>query len=55
MSGGIKLTILLWRKHRPEELASVHALHHNPLLFYEFYGFRLQTPAIRRVLSSLDS
>ena len=27
----------LWRKHRPEELASVDALEHRPLLFYEFY------------------
>lgn len=32
----------LWRKHRPEELASVDALRSNPLLFYEFYRFRLE-------------
>lgn len=32
----------LWRKYRPEELASVDALQHRPLLFYEFYRFRLE-------------
>lgn len=32
----------LWRQHRPEELASVDALHHRPLLFYEFYRYRLE-------------
>lgn len=32
----------LWRQHRPEELASVDALYHRPLLFYEFYRFRLE-------------
>lgn len=32
----------LWRSHRPEELASVDALHHRPLLFYEFYRYRLE-------------
>lgn len=32
----------LWRKYRPEELASVGALRHRPLLFYEFYRFRLE-------------
>lgn len=32
----------LWRKHRPEELASVDALEHRPLLFYEFYRQRLE-------------
>lgn len=31
----------LWRKHRPEELASVDALRTSPLLFCEFYRFRL--------------
>lgn len=31
----------LWRKHRPEELASVDALLQRPLLFYEFYRYRL--------------
>ena len=32
----------LWQKHRPEELASVDALLHRPLLFYEFYRYRLK-------------
>lgn len=32
----------LWRQHRPEELASIEALYHRPLLFYEFYRFRLE-------------
>lgn len=32
----------LWRQHRPEELASVQALDQNPLVFYEFYRFRLE-------------
>lgn len=32
----------LWRQHRPEALASVEALHQRPLLFYEFYRFRLE-------------
>lgn len=32
----------LWRHHRPEELASVDALLHRPLLFYEFYRYRLE-------------
>lgn len=32
----------LWRQYRPEELASVDALIHRPLLFYEFYRFRLE-------------
>ena len=32
----------LWRSHRPEELASVDALLHRPLLFYEFYRYRLE-------------
>lgn len=32
----------LWRNHRPEELASVDALVHHPLLFYEFYRYRLE-------------
>src|SRR5690606_10044055 len=32
----------LWRQHRPEELASVDALLRRPLLFYEFYRYRLE-------------
>lgn len=32
----------LWRSHRPEELASVDALLRRPLLFYEFYRYRLE-------------
>lgn len=32
----------LWRKYRPEYLASVDALDRNPLLFYEFYRQRLE-------------
>jgi len=32
----------LWREFRPEELASVDALNQRPLLFYEFYRFRLE-------------
>lgn len=50
----------LWRQYRPEELASVDALHHRPLLFYEFYRFRLEllkqaTPnAAHRALVDLE-
>lgn len=32
----------LWQKYRPEWLASVDALAHRPLLFYEFYRERLE-------------
>ena len=32
----------LWRTFRPEEIASVDALRRRPLLFYEFYRFRLE-------------
>lgn len=32
----------LWRRYRPEELASVEALEARPLQFYEFYRFRLE-------------
>lgn len=32
----------LWRNYRPETLASVDALLERPLLFYEFYRFRLE-------------
>jgi len=31
----------LWRKHRPETLATVEAMRERPLLFYEFYRYRL--------------
>ncbi|MBO2521466.1 MAG: NAD-dependent protein deacylase [Firmicutes bacterium] len=32
----------LWRKYRPEELATVEALFERPLLFYAFYRSRLE-------------